>query len=91
MGTERQKLLELNAQRQVEAFARKQARHADNEASRQRMAARAQRWRQAPATPATMLHRQMSKGQEAGTDVGGEGEEQRQDRPVARPNQRPVD
>jgi hypothetical protein len=38
MATERQKLLELNAQRQAEAAAHEQARLAHNEASRQWLA-----------------------------------------------------
>jgi hypothetical protein len=60
MAAERQKLLELNAQRQVEAFARKQARLAQTEESRRWLAPlRGQRHRQAPASPAAMLHRQM--------------------------------
>jgi hypothetical protein len=59
MEAERQKLIELNAHRHAESFAREQARRADNEASRQRLAARGQGRRKAPATPAAMLHRQM--------------------------------
>ncbi|KAK1694538.1 hypothetical protein QYE76_011235 [Lolium multiflorum] len=56
---ERQKLAELNAHRHQDAFARQQARRAEIEASRERLEARGQRRRQAPATPAAMLHRQM--------------------------------
>nr|XP_051229653.1 uncharacterized protein LOC127347514 [Lolium perenne] len=60
MATERQKILEHNAQRQAEAAARKQARLAQNEASRQWLASlRGQCRRQAPATSAAMLHHQM--------------------------------
>jgi hypothetical protein len=59
MVVERQELIELNAHRHDEGFAREQARRAENEASRQRLAARTQRRWQVRATPAAMLHRQM--------------------------------
>jgi hypothetical protein len=59
MEAERQKLYEINAHRHYEAFAREQARRTEIEASRQRLEARGQCRRQAPATPAAMLHRQM--------------------------------
>jgi hypothetical protein len=60
MVAERQRLLELDAQRQAEVSARKQARIAQNEESRQWEAAlRVQRRRQAPASLAAMLYRQM--------------------------------
>jgi phage terminase Nu1 subunit (DNA packaging protein) len=55
MEAERHKLIELNARHHAEAFAREQARRAENKASQQRLAARGQRHRQAPATPAAML------------------------------------
>jgi hypothetical protein len=61
---ERQKLAELNAHRHQDAFARQQARRAEIEASRERLEARGQRRRQAPATPAAMLHRQMREATE---------------------------
>jgi hypothetical protein len=61
---ERQKLAELNAHRHQDAFARQQARRAEIEASRERLEARGQRRRQAPATSAAMLHRQMREATE---------------------------
>jgi hypothetical protein len=64
MEAERQKLAELNAHRHYDAFARQQARRAEIEASRERLEARGQRRRQAPATPAAMLHRQMREATE---------------------------
>jgi hypothetical protein len=64
MEAELQKLVELNAHRHYEAFARQVARHAEIQASRERMEARVQRRRQAPATPAAMLHRQMREARE---------------------------
>lgn len=65
MEVERQKLAELNAHRHYDAFARQQARRAEIEASRERLEARGQRRRQAPATPAAILHRQMRERREA--------------------------
>jgi hypothetical protein len=40
MEAERQKLIDLNAHRHYETFTREQARRVENEASRQRLAAR---------------------------------------------------
>jgi hypothetical protein len=64
MEAERQKLYEINAHRHYEAFAREQARRTEIEASRQRLEARGQCRRQAPATPAAMLHRQMCEARD---------------------------
>jgi hypothetical protein len=60
MAAERQKVLELNTQHQAEAFAREQARLAQNDKYRLWLALlRVQRRWQAPASPVAMLHRQM--------------------------------
>nr|XP_051202476.1 uncharacterized protein LOC127316097 [Lolium perenne] len=64
MEAQQQKLCELNAHRHYEAFAREQARHVEIEASRQRLEARGQHRRQAPATPTAMLHRQMREARD---------------------------
>jgi hypothetical protein len=57
---EMHKLLELNAQRQDEVAAHEKARLAQNEESRRWLASlRGQRHRQAPLSPAAMLHGQM--------------------------------
>jgi hypothetical protein len=55
MEAMQRKLYELNAHRHYEAFAREQARRAENEVSRQRLKVRGQRRRRASATPAVML------------------------------------
>nr|XP_051191038.1 uncharacterized protein LOC127304387 [Lolium perenne] len=65
LEADRQKLMEFRAHRQYEAFARKQAmRFFKEEASRERLEVRGQRRRQAPATPAAMLHRQMREARD---------------------------
>jgi predicted nucleotidyltransferase len=60
----RQKLAELNAHRHYEAFARQHVSRAEIETSRERLEARGQRRRQAPATSAAMLHCQMREARE---------------------------
>jgi hypothetical protein len=58
MPSERQSLLELNAQRQAKAIAHELARAAQNEASHQwRVALKAQHHREAPKTHVALLHR----------------------------------